>query len=132
MLSKSPPVVWRSRIYRYRLIGCKCKNCGRVHYPPASACPYCSSRDLEEVELPRVGKVLSYSIVYAVDSDARERSPVILGLIDLGVTRIIAEITDANPEDIKIGSQLEAVFRRIGEDGETGVIIYGLKFRPVI
>jgi len=127
----SPARVWRSRVYRYRLIAGRCKSCGRAHHPPANACPYCGSRVLDNVELPRVGRILSYSIVYTTPFEDKDKSPVILGLIDLGVTRLVAEIVDVKPEDVKMGDRVEAVFRRISVDGGTGLIVYGIKFRPV-
>ncbi|MCX8196592.1 MAG: Zn-ribbon domain-containing OB-fold protein [Acidilobaceae archaeon] len=130
MRVKTPPVVWRSRNHRYKLVGSKCKACGEVRFPPVHFCS-CGG-EVEEVELPRAGRLVSYSIVYAADEESRERSPVIMGLIDLGVTRVVAEIVDASPEEVHSGMQVEAVFRRIGEDGETGVIAYGIKFRPAV
>ncbi|MCS7107472.1 MAG: Zn-ribbon domain-containing OB-fold protein [Acidilobaceae archaeon] len=127
---RTPPVVWRSRVHRYRLVGSKCKSCGEVYYPKIFSCP-CGG-EAEEVELPKVGRLISYSVVYAVDEESRDRSPVIVGLIDLGVTRLVGEIVDVTPEEVKSGMHVEAVFRRIGEAGERGVIVYGLKFRPVM
>ncbi|MEN2999849.1 MAG: Zn-ribbon domain-containing OB-fold protein [Acidilobaceae archaeon] len=127
---RTPPVVWRSREHRYKLVGSRCKSSGEVYYPRVLSCPH--GGEIEEVELPRVGRLVSYSVVYAVDEDSRDRSPVIMGLIDLGVTRVIAEVVDVTPEEVKSGMQVEAVFRRMGEAGETGVIVYGVKFRPVM
>ena len=118
-------------MHTYRLIAYKCKSCGRAHYPPANACPYCGSRDLGEIELPRVGRILSYSIVYTTPFEDKDRSPVVIGLVDLGVARLIAEIVDVKPEDVRIDDRVEAVFRRISVDGDTGLIVYGIKFRPV-
>lgn len=122
--------MWRHRIHRYKLIAARCSSCGRAFYPPISACPYCGSRSLDSIELPRVGRLVSYSIVYTVPFDDRSRSPIIIGLVDLGVTRLIAEIVDVNPEEVKIGDSVEAVFRRVSVDGATGLIVYGIKFRP--
>lgn len=129
-LEWSPARIWRSRVHRYRLIAARCTTCGRAHYPPLNACPYCGSKSLDNVELPRVGRILSYSIVYTVPSESKDKSPVILGLVDLGVVRLITEIVDVKPEDLKIGDPVEAVFRRISVDGSTGLIVYGIKFRP--
>ncbi|MFN4045832.1 MAG: Zn-ribbon domain-containing OB-fold protein [Acidilobaceae archaeon] len=131
MTGLSAPAVWRGKDHRYRLIAGKCTSCGKLHYPPSHSCPYCGSKGIVEVELPRIGRLVSYSVVYSVPFDSRSRAPVILGLVDLGVARIISEITDASPEDVSLGVQVEAVFRRIAEDGETGLIVYGIKFRPV-
>ncbi len=129
---KTLPGWWRNRIATYRLRGAKCKRCGRIHYPPRNACPYCGCRELETIELPRRGKLLSYSVVYSVPGDHRLHTPLILGLVDLGQTKVIAELTDVLPEELGSVSEVEAVVRKIDEQGENGVIKYGIKFRPAM
>ncbi|MEM1873247.1 MAG: Zn-ribbon domain-containing OB-fold protein [Acidilobaceae archaeon] len=126
----TPPAVWRLRESLYRLLGRQCRDCGRVHYPPLKACPYCSSRNLSDVELPRRGRLVSYSIVYSTPSHRREKTPLIVGLIDLGVARVVAEITDADASEIREDMEVEAVLRKLREDGASGLIVYALKFRP--
>lgn len=130
MTGWSPARVWRSRIHRYRLIAARCTSCGRAHYPPSNACPYCGSRSLDNVELPRVGRLLSYSVVYTTPFEDKSRAPIVIGLIDLGVAKLIAEVVDVTPEDLEVGVSVEAVFRRVSVDGSTGLIVYGVKFRP--
>jgi len=124
---------WRKRIPRYRLVGAKCLDCGRVHYPPRASCPYCGSRRLEEVRLPRTGVLESVSVVYSVPGDSRFNAPILVGLVrlDNGV-RVVAELTDAGPGEVSPGDRVEAVLRRVAEDGETGVIAYAVKFRPLL
>ena len=124
---------WRKRIPRYRFLGARCGSCGKVHYPPRNSCPYCGSRELELVELPRTGTLESYSVVYSVPGDERFEAPVIVGLVrlDNGV-RVIAEVTDAKPDELRTGIRVEAVVRRVHEDGDTGVIAYAVKFRPAL
>lgn len=45
-------------------------------------------------------------------------------------TRLVAQITDVNIDELKIDMDLEQVFRKISEDGDSGIIQYGVKFRP--
>ncbi|MCE4608134.1 MAG: Zn-ribbon domain-containing OB-fold protein [Caldisphaeraceae archaeon] len=124
---------WRKKVSVYRLYGSRCKACGKVHYPPKKACPYCGSRDLELIELPKRGKLLSYTTIYAVPEGARPKSPVYFGLIDLGITKVVAELTDvADKNSLKEGIEVEAVLRRTREDRDSGLIYYLLKFRPVM
>jgi len=122
---------WRRRIPRYRFLGAQCKSCGRIHYPPRAACPYCGSTELETVELPRTGVLESYSVIYSVPGDTRLEAPILLGLVKLdnGV-RVIAELTDLDPETASTGIRVEAVVKKIHEDGDTGIIAYAIKFRP--
>ncbi len=123
---------WRNRKSLYRLEGAQCLDCGRVFYPPAPRCIYCGSGRVERRQLSRRGTLLSYSIVYSVSDEGRKEAPVIVGLVDLGDARVIAEVTDADPGEVQAGMQVEAVLRRLGVDGESGVIYYGLKFRPAL
>ncbi len=129
----SPARVWRDRVPRYRLVGVRCKRCGRTHYPPKPVCPYCGSRELELVELPRTGVLESYTIVYQVGEEARDRAPLYIGLVRLDDgTRVTAQLTDVDPSSLRTGLRVEAVFRRVRQDGDYGLIAYGIKFRPVV
>ena len=126
------PRIWRERIYRYRLEAGRCRSCGRAHYPPHQACPHCGSRSLDRIELPRTGRLLSYSVVYSVSQESRERAPIVIGLVDLGVARVIAEISDVAEGELRNGIQVEAVLRKVFEEGEAGLITYAVKFRPTL
>lgn len=129
----SPARIWRERIYRYRLVGRKCLRCGRIHYPPRPACPYCGSRELEEVELPRTGTLETYTVIYTVMDGFKEKAPLVIGIVKLdnGV-RVLAPITDADLEELRTGMRVEAVLRRIRRDGSDGLIGYGISFRPLL
>lgn len=128
----SIPRHWRRKGPLYRLEAAKCKECGKTHYPPTASCPYCGSKSLERVQLPRVGVLESYTVVYSPPEGARQESPVIVGLINLGGVRVVAEMTDADPGEVSTGMKVEAVLRKVREDGEAGVIYYAVKFRPLL
>ena len=124
------PIVWRFKEGRQRLVGGRCDSCGRAFYPATHGCPYCGSRRVKRVSLPREGRIVSYSIIYSATDDAKFEAPVVLALVDLGVARVIAEITDVDPSDVSEGMKVEAILRKVREEGESGVIVYALKFRP--
>jgi uncharacterized OB-fold protein len=44
-------------------------------------------------------------------------------------TKITSQIVDSDGDNIKIGDEVELVFRKIREEGEDGVISYGYKFK---
>ena len=125
---------WRRKTNFYRLRGYRCRDCGKVFFPRASACIYCGSRSLEEIDLPRKGRLMSYTIIYGSTDSAKFEAPIIVGLVDLDYTRVIAELTDVGQNEVQEvmdnGIPLEPVLRKIGADGESGVIYYALKFRP--
>lgn len=128
----SVPAYWRVKSHLYKLEAARCKSCGKTHYPPMAACPHCGSRDLEKIRLPERGVLESYTIVYSIPEGARSRAPVIVGLVRLGDVRVIAELTDVSPNELREGVEVEAVLRRISEDREAGIIRYAVKFRPVL
>ncbi len=127
----SPARVWREKDSRYRLEGSKCKKCSRVFYPPKPSCPYCGYSDTERINLPRRGRVVSWTVEYTVPEGYREYAPIIVGLIELeNGTRVIAPIVDVEVDKIYEGMYVEAVLRKIFEDGDEGIIVYGIKFAP--
>ena len=49
--------------------------------------------------------------------------------MDEGV-RLTSQLIDVKPEDVRIGMKVQASFRKLGQEGDAGVIHYGYKFRP--
>ncbi|MGB9729711.1 MAG: Zn-ribbon domain-containing OB-fold protein [Thermoprotei archaeon] len=128
----SVPRYWAERITRYRMIGNKCKNCGIVYYPPKLSCS-CGSDDMEPYQLPRKGILINYTWIYTAPYDHKKQEPYPIGLIQLvDGTKILAQLTDIEPEKLKEGIEVEAVFRKMSEDGDKGIIQYGIKFRPTL
>ncbi|MET1159451.1 MAG: Zn-ribbon domain-containing OB-fold protein [Thermoprotei archaeon] len=131
----SIPRFWRERHSRYRLKAAKCRDCGKVNYPPSQVCRYCGSRNLEEIYLSNEkAKLLTWTVIYTPPSGFEERKPVIIGIVETHEThtRILAPITDILPHELKEGLILEPVLRRISEDREAGLIHYGIAYRPAI
>ncbi len=127
----SPARYWRERKHHYMLVGTKCNDCGKIFFPPRPACPFCGSRNTSEIQLPHRGKLLSYTVIYKPPEGFEKHAPIIYGLIQLDNGAVIeAQLTDVSPENLRTGMILEAVLRKIREDGEHGIIEYGLKFRP--
>jgi len=129
----SVPRFWREIPHKYRLLGSRCRSCGRIYHPKRPICPNCGSRDLEEVALSGRGRLLARTVIRRAPSDLDEYKPYVVGLVELeDGTRILTQIVDCDPSELKPGLELEATFRRIRAHGPTGVIEYGYKFRPAI
>lgn len=57
--------------------------------------------------------------------------PYIIGIVELGEgVKILSQIVDVFPEEVRVGMPVEMVFRKIREAGVEGIIEYGYKFRP--
>ncbi|HDM67174.1 MAG TPA: Zn-ribbon domain-containing OB-fold protein [Thermoplasmatales archaeon] len=125
---------WREIPQRYNLIGNRCKVCGKIYFPPRESCPFCRRKSLgkmEEYKLSGVGTVLTYSIVHTATEDFEDQVPYAIAIVELDEgPRVTAQIVDCKPEDVKIGMRVESTFRKIQQDGTTGAIYYGYKFKP--
>jgi uncharacterized OB-fold protein len=62
----------------------KCKKCGKVSFPPRVVCPECYSDELEYIDLPKEGKVITFS-EQARGVPLGFEAPLIHAWIDLGV-----------------------------------------------
>lgn len=126
------PRFWRKINQRYRTIGTECTTCGTAYFPPRELCPNCRREgNLIEKEFSGRGEVVSYTVVHDPGDNYRGNVPYTLGVIKLEEgPRVTGQIL-APGEEIESGTEVETCFRRIGEDGEEGIIHYGTKFKPV-
>jgi uncharacterized OB-fold protein len=82
-------------------------------------------------DLPKNGILLTFTQINHPPKNFRNYAPYLIGIVELeDGTKILAQITDAKLEDLKIGMSVCAVFRKFFEDGEKGTIQYGVKFKP--
>ncbi|MCS7117189.1 MAG: Zn-ribbon domain-containing OB-fold protein [Thaumarchaeota archaeon] len=124
---------WRFKRFRYRTEVLRCANCGTVNVTTRPVCRRCRSRNLQREELPERGRLVAFTTVKSPTEEHKELAPYIVGLVEFeDGTRIVTQITDADPEDLKTGMIVERVLRKITHDGDAGIIIYGFKFRPPI
>ncbi|MGQ9513815.1 MAG: Zn-ribbon domain-containing OB-fold protein [Thermoproteota archaeon] len=132
MSSSGIPQHWRTIRERYRLLGARCEICKTNYFPQRKVCPRCRRRGkTTQVEFSGKGKVFSYTIINAGSKAFEQYMPYILGLIELDEgPRVLSQIVDCKPEDVHIGMEVEACFRKIFEQEDEGIISYGFKFRP--
>ncbi|HEC86943.1 MAG TPA: Zn-ribbon domain-containing OB-fold protein [Thermoplasmatales archaeon] len=126
---------WREIPQRYNLMGNKCTVCNRVYFPPREVCPYCRRSSLGkmvDVKLKGSGEVVTYAVVHTSPSKFEGQAPYAIAIVELDEgPRITGQIVDCDLDKIGIGMKVQATFRRIQDDGYTGAIYYGYKFRPV-
>lgn len=128
------PRFWREIQSRYNLVGTKCGNCGKVDFPPRSVCPDCGRKSVGKMQtfkLAGKGAVVTYTTIYDAPSQFDMQKPYVMAIIEMeeGV-RLTSQLIDVKPEELRIGLQVQATFRKLGQDGAAGVIHYGYKFRP--
>ena len=123
---------WRKIPQRYNLIGTRCGTCGTYFFPPRSFCPSCRREGkIEEYRFPGKGKVVTHTVIRSASEQFERQTPYVLAIIQLDEgPRFTAQVV-AEPGEIRVGTPVRPVFRRISADGESGVIHYGTKFVPV-
>ncbi len=127
----SLPAVWRTRKQRYALMGEVCPKCGFKIFPPRDFCPECSKPAETPYSFSGRGVVYSYATVYQATDEFEEYVPYTVALVKLEEGPMVtAQLTDVDPEEVKVGMPVEMVTRKLYEEGKGGVIHYGYKFRP--
>jgi len=126
----SSPKYWREIPQRYRLEASKCKVCGQVYFPPRLICANCKSREFETVRLQDRGKIVTFTVIRVAPHEFATQTPYVVGIVELndGV-RLTTQIVDCDPNEVEIGKPVQIVFRKIQDEGKTGIICYGYKCR---
>ena len=113
--------------HRFRLEAQRYK-CGIVSLPTRLVCPDSSCNEVEKITLSGKGTILSYTIIHIASDVFSRQTPYAVGIIETEEgARLTAQIIDCNFEDIKIGGNVELTFRKIMEEGASGIINYGYK-----
>jgi len=74
--------------------------------------------------------VVTYTTVHQATRNLNRQIPYTLAIIRLDEgAQLLSEVI-CKPEEIHTGMRVQAVFRRLGEEGERGIIYYGTKFVP--
>jgi uncharacterized protein len=122
---------WRKIPQRYNLIGTRCTTCGRYFFPPRSLCPDCRrAGKIVDYKFAGTGKVVTFTVIRTASEQFEQLTPYVFAIIELDEgPRTSGQIVCA-PEAARIGMRVKPVFRRIGADGESGVIYYGTKYAP--
>lgn len=123
--------IWRENPQRYRLEAAACTGCGKVYYPPRRVCGACGGREFEATTLPLRGVVKTFTHIQNAATSFTHQIPLIIGIVELenGV-RITAQLADVEPEDLRADMPVRLEFRKIQQDGVSGVISYGHKAVP--
>lgn len=128
-LGVTVPKTWREMPQRYRLEAGKCNNCGKIYFPPRLICSNCRYKDFTPIKLPKKGKIFSFTIIRTPSSEFKDYSPFAIAIIeldDIGL-KLMCQVVDCNFNELEIGKRVTLVFRKIQEDGSSGIIAYGYK-----
>ncbi len=124
---------------RPQLLASRCRACGELSFPKQEACPACTARDAEEVELGRRGRLWTFTIQrfppptppWIGASDPGGFAPFGVGYVELpeGI-RVEGRLTENDPAKLEIGMEMELVVERFLEDADGNELVT-FAFRPI-
>jgi len=96
----------------HRLVVQRCARCGHTRLPPAPVCSECRADAADWKELSGHGEIYTYTIVHRPVAAGQPLPTVIavIALEDAGGLRMISNVVDASPEEIRIGMPVEVVW----------------------
>jgi uncharacterized OB-fold protein len=94
-----------------RLMGLKCRGCGKVTVPPRSACAYCGGADLAWTELSGRGKLISYTVLHFAPAQFQQMAPYAVGIVEFPENvRLMGMVRNAAFENLTVGMDLQVDF----------------------
>ena len=122
---------WRLQQQRYGLVGEVCPHCDEKIFPPRDVCPNCAGEAKTPYTFSGKGEVYSYTTIYDAPEGYEGTTPYTVALVKLEEGPLVtAQLTDVDNRKVNIGTPVEMVTRKLREDGERGMLVYGYKFRP--
>lgn len=112
----APPAA-RGGEWKFGFAGTRCRNCRFVHLPPVRVCRSCGTTD--EMDATPVATLAATIVTHTVDHLAYSPSPpMIQAVLDVdGGGRCTIEVTDAEPERLRVGARVAFTFRRLFTSG---------------
>ena len=107
------------------ILASHCAECGDMQCPPRTICPNCWSDNVDGIEMSGKGILRTYTIVnigltQMIEAGYDRFNPYCAGLVELEegpvVSAQILGVDVSQPESIKIGTSLQAVFVERGKD----------------
>lgn len=103
---------------RHELRFQRCRDCGRFRHPPAPRCKYCASEHTEWEQPPGEPVLFSFTVVHhAADASFGQSVPYNIAIVnypDADDVRLISNVVDARPEQLRIDAPLALVWEDAG------------------
>ena len=95
-----------------------CQDCGDKHFPGSSVCPKCLSENQSWAPVSGKGTLLSWVRFHRAYWDGfRDDLPYLVCLVGLDEGPLLmSNLAGVEPEQIRIGARVEAIFERIDEE----------------
>ncbi len=91
-----------------KIEGTVCKGCGAKFFPPRADCAKCFSTSMDWFELPKKGKLETFTTAYYAPVGFEGDPPYTMGVVDFGDgTKLFARMAkDIKREDIRVGMEV--------------------------
>lgn len=117
MTQQAPPPTIET-FYRYinegKLMGVKCKKCGKVMVPPKPLCENCMAKEVEWIQLKGEGEVISYTIIHVPPTQFASMAPYAVAVVKLvegpKIPGIIKGVTQ--PDQLRVGMRVKVIFEQ--------------------
>lgn len=91
-----------------KLMGTKCRKCGREYFPPRADCFHCLGSDVEWFEITGKGKLISYTKAMYAPLGFEGDVPYILALADFGQVKVFGRLSkDVNDNEVRVGMEVK-------------------------
>jgi hypothetical protein len=88
--------------------GTVCKDCGSKFFPPRADCAKCFSKNMDWFEMPKKGKLETFTTAYYAPFGFEADPPYAMGVVDFGGgLKLFARMAkNMKPEDLKVGGDV--------------------------
>jgi len=129
----SLPIFAASLRERYRLEEPRCLSCGSINAPARVVCLECGRGEFQWEQLSGRGHVFTYTVIARGGAPTEfDEQQTMTGAITVAIiqleegAKVVAQLTDCEPGQVKVGAAVKAVFRRLYD--QEGIVRYGYKF----
>ncbi|BDC18816.1 3-hydroxybutyryl-CoA epimerase [Acidianus sp. HS-5] len=107
-----------------KILTTRCQKCGTIYFPPQDDCPQCKLSGLEWIELPREGKLITYTKIYVKPPSFSHYQDYVVGIAKLDNGINITAWVVGNLEKLNVGADVKL---EVEEREPEGYITYYLK-----
>jgi uncharacterized OB-fold protein len=103
---------------RHELVLQKCAQCGRIRFYPRALCPACLSGDVRYLRASGRGRVYTFTVTHQNQAPGfRDGLPYVMAYVELEEgPRILTNIVETPPHEVKIGMPVEVLFENVDEE----------------
>jgi uncharacterized OB-fold protein len=97
-----------------KVAGNRCKDCGRVFFPPRADCYHCLAGNMEWFEIAGTGRLVTYSKLEYAPVGFGEDLPYAIAVLDYGDFKVFGRIARDVPEqEIRVGMDMRTVVNEL-------------------